>query len=199
MSQSQVQETVSGFRIEGRWEDIVNTGEAVTDVMKEGSADRDKLADWEEWRPREEERLEKEVREKTVEKACVNQNSVESQGKTAVETAGEAVGDMGRAVEQATKGRKEKAVKKSRKAVKEAVLSVETAIRKSVRSFEAVVYRHIVTRTNPHYFDSELISASVNRKLRLPGQTANDTYKMDIYISDDAVREEVTTVLQESA
>lgn len=200
MNQLQVQKTVSGFRIEGRWEDIVNTGEEVSKAMKDADVDDENVEKWEEWRPREEERFDRELREKTAKTACVSKNPVEEEGKTAVEEAGEAVGDVGRAVEAATKGEREKASEKSREAAIEFALSIDTVCRKALRRFELVVYKHIATRTNPHYFDNEAVFAYVKKgnMLRLGVLTADEEqYQLSVEIEDEALSGRLEQALQE--
>lgn len=189
----QLRETVFGFTVEGRWEDVVETSEELTETIKE-EADEQSVEDWDEWRPRHEESHD-DVREKTVEKACVSENPVEQSEKSAVETAGEAVGDMGRAVEEVTKGNTDEASDKSQRAVVEAALSVDTVFRKAVRRVEVFVYRNIVSRTNPYYFDGEAVSASLQKKRSIGVTSIRESageereYCMDVEIHDGDVRD----------
>lgn len=170
----------------------------MTAAFEQRDADRDQLSDWEKWRPREDERFSKEVREKTVERACVNRNQVEDDGKTAVETVGEAVGDMGRAVENASKGRNAAASRQSREACKGVFLSVDTVARKLVRTIEMVVYRYIVSRTNPYYFDSEPVSAELQRKRDLMRRsTEEQAYELAVTINDEDILEDVRESVME--
>ncbi len=188
MANVQMRETVFGFTVEGRWEDVVATSEELTETIKEEAGNDESVKDWDEWRPRQEE-SHTDVREKTVEKACVDENPVEEADQSAVETAGEAVGDMGRAVEEATKGNTDKASKKSQEAAVEAALSVDTVVRKALRRFETFIYRNVVTRTNPYYFDSETVSASLQKKqslnvTRIRNEDTERQYAMDVEIHD---------------
>lgn len=181
-----MQQTVSGFKFEGRWKDVVNKGEELTEAMKDADAEESAFSDWDEWRPREEESYAAEVKQKTVEKASVKQNRVESKGKTARAEAEDAVQDVGSAMTEATRGEVDEASKHTREAVGAFLLSMDTAVRKSVRTVEHVIYKHIVARANPYYFDGQLVSASLNKKRSLRSEKGN-TYQLAVTINDDEV------------
>lgn len=193
-----MEKTVSGVKFEGKWEDIVNRGEEVTEVLKE-ETDSESVDEWDDWRPREGEELQDDHREKTVEKASLEENQVEKEGQTATDKAGEAVGDAGKAVKGATKGDVPEASHKTRRAVTRTFLSIETGIRKTVRRVEHVIYKHVISRTNPHYFDSELVSASLKEKGKVPGKNNGDEpeYVMSITVNDDEVSEKLQEGMEE--
>ncbi len=190
-----MQETVSGVRVRGKWDEVVNKGEEVTRILEESDDTKsDHLDGWEDWRPRASEDLEDEHREKTVEKAVTAEGPAEKEGKSASEQAGEAVEDVEEAVGEAVEGDIDSASRKTRRAAFEALLSIDVAARKLLRRFEAFVYHHFASRTSPHYFDSELISASLSKKTGVTGRfrrsDTEDEFEMTVAINDDAVKEE---------
>jgi hypothetical protein len=193
-----MEKTVSGVKFEGKWEEIVNRGEEVTEVLEE-ETESDDVEEWDDWRPREDEDLAKDHREKTVAKASMEPNRVEKEGRTATDKAGEAVGDAGKAVKGASKGDVPEASHKSRRAATRAFLSIETGIRKTVRKVEHVIYTHVISRTNPHYFDSELVSASLKQKGKMPGKDNGDEpeYVMSVTVNDDEVSEKLQEGMEE--
>lgn len=185
-----MEETVSGVRSEGKWKDVVRDGERVTDALR-STIDEEEAEDWEEWRPREEEELKDHVRERTVEKATVSRNEVEKGGKTAVDQAEKAVEDVGRAVADIGHGEVDKAAEDGSRALRELWRSIDTAVRKAFRGIEAFVYHHIMSRTNPQYFHSELVSASLDEKSRVKNSRRDPEereYVMAISINDDRVK-----------
>jgi hypothetical protein len=57
-----VEESVSGFKIRGSWGEVVEHGERITRALKDianggEEVDEDALAEWDEWRPKADERL----------------------------------------------------------------------------------------------------------------------------------------------
>lgn len=159
-----VQKTVGGYRFEGGWNEVVDRGREVTSVLRETDAENADLEEWEEWRPREDESMDDEVREKTVEKACMEENSVEREGRTVRDQSEEAVQALGEAAQEASKGRARRALDRVGTFAWRAGLLADTLARKALRRMERVVYSDVVTRTNPYYFDSGMVSASIERK-----------------------------------
>ncbi len=72
-----MEKTVSGLKIEGDWEDVVETSEKVSDALRE-SVPEEKIKDWEYWRPKNDEDMENDVKDKTVEIACIDESEIEN-------------------------------------------------------------------------------------------------------------------------
>lgn len=196
-----MQETVSGVRVRGKWDEVVNKGEEVTRVLEQSDETHsDHLDEWEDWRPRASEDLDDEHREKTVKKAVTAEGPAEKEGKTATEQAGEAVEDVEEAVGEAVEGDIDSASRKTRRAAFEALLSIDVAARKLLRRFETFVYRHFTSRASPHYFDSELVSASLSKKTgvteRFRRGDSEEEFEMTVAINDDTVKEEFQEKMQ---
>lgn len=181
-----VQKTVGGYQFEGEWEDVVDRGREVTSTLKETDADREELEEWEEWRPRREESLDNEVREKTVEKACMPENQAEQEGETVRTQSEQAVQELGAAAQEASEGRARRAFDRVRAFTRRTLLLADTITRKGLRRVERVVYSDVVTRTNPYYFDSGMVSASIERKTGVL-RGADGGYRLVVRVNDGDV------------
>lgn len=185
-----MEETVTGVRVKGRWKDVVDKGKEATETLRE-EADEESVEEWDDWRPREDEDLDTEVRDKTVEKAVVQKNQAEREGKGPVEEAAEAVEEAERAVGKAAQGDIGTATTRSWRALYDTVLSVDMVFRKLFRGLEYFVYKHLMARTGPQYFDSELVSASITRKGgRIPrAGDGEEEFELSINVNDDSVQD----------
>lgn len=186
-----MQETVSGIRVTGDWDDVAETGEEVTDALKDAAVDEEQVADWEQWRPRRSEAVE-EVREKTVEQAVVKENAVESNSGSVRDTANDAAEAMSDAVREASAGRPQDAAARGARAARSALYVLDTVARKLFRRFEQAVYRHIIVRTNPFYFDGEMVSARFQRRNGLNPVAEQEEFELSVDINDDEVKERVS-------
>jgi len=186
-----MEETVTGVKVTGRWKDVVDKGREATETLKE-EADEESVAEWDEWRPREHEDLDVEVKDKTVEKAVVRKNQAERAGKGPVEEAEQAVEEALQAVEEALHGDIETAATASWRALYAGILSVDMVVRKLFRGLEYVVYRHLMARTGPQYFDSELVSASITRtggSIHRRSDDEEEEFELSINVNDDSVQD----------
>lgn len=66
-----VKEKLSGFKKEGTWDEIVDYGELVTDILDDEGVEGEDFEEWDSWRPRSEEGLGDEMRRKTAEKGSI--------------------------------------------------------------------------------------------------------------------------------
>lgn len=181
-----VQKTVGGYRFEGGWEEVVDRGREVTSTLKETDADQSELEEWEEWRPRRGESLEDEVREKTVEKACMPENQAEREGETVRAQSEQAVQELGAAAQEASRGRARRAFDRVGAFARRTLLLADTLTRKGLRRVERVVYSDVVTRANPYYFDSGMVSASIERKTGIL-RGSDGGYRLVVRVNDGDV------------
>lgn len=137
-----VQETISGFKKEGSWEEVVRHGEEITRIL-ERHTESDEFDEWEEWRPRKHEDLHDEVVEKTVEKASVDPT-----------------GD-----------------------------GIKKKSQEFFREFEEAVYSKIVSKTNPLYFDNQLVSANIQKK------GGSEDYEFEVKVHPRSIRRNVRRTL----
>lgn len=176
-----MEESVSGFRIRGSWGDIVEHGERVTralrDLAREGhDVPDDELEEWDEWRPKQHERLHEDVNEKTAEQAATEEGAGERAGKEPnedLQTAGERLTDSYENLDNP-----DEAVEEWRESVGYLARAADSAGRKALRAVEGAVYRNVMTQVSPYYFDNDLVSANAYR-------TGEDDYVLEVKVNDD--------------
>ncbi|MFC7229469.1 DUF5828 family protein [Salinirubellus salinus] len=185
-----MEESVAGFKERGSWVDIVEHGERVTralkDVAEEAEVPDGPLAEWDEWRPKVEERLDEDVSEKTAEKAAVAEGEGEKAGKAPdedVQTAGEKLSESYEHLDEP-----DKAVEEAKESIEHLKRAVDSAGRKAIRKVEGAVYKSVMTQVSPYYFDNELVSAN----LRRAGQ---DDYVFEVNVNDDDLKIRVSNAL----
>ena len=187
----EVEESVSGFKVRGSWGDIVEHGERLTralkDIADEGEVvDEVDLEEWDEWRPKADERLGEDVNEKTAEKASVSEGEGEKAGKGPDEdlkTAGEKLADSYDSLEDP-----EEAVNEWRKSINYVARAADSATRKALRKVEGGVYKNVMTQVSPYYFDNELVSANLSR-------ADADDYVFEVNVNDDDLKIRVSNKL----
>ena len=152
-TEEQVEEDSFGYSLEGSWDEIVRFGEKIISTFEEHDVEQDTISEWDAWRPRSGEE-EKEMREKTVEKAKVEE------GDETAESAAETAEKLSETREKTAEGDIGEAAEKASEASKSAGKTVGDAGRDVVRAVEDRVYRRI-TKTNPLYFDTDNFNASL--------------------------------------
>lgn len=184
-------ESVSGFKLEGSWQDVVIHGEkiacALRDISRTEEEFDDEFNDYNDWRPKDDEDME-EISEKTSKKASIDENEVEQKSDSPKE-------EVQKAGEQITEGTKE--LDKPDEAVEEfsvsliyLVRAITIFARKSVRHSEEAVFKNLMTVLSPYYFDNELVSANIQKK-------SEDVYILEINVNDDELKSEVSRKLEE--
>jgi hypothetical protein len=180
----EVEESVSGFKLRGSWVDVVEHGERITralrDLAEEGKeVDEAALEEWDEWRPKADERLGEDVNRKTAEQASIDEGEGEQAGKAPDEdlkTAGEKLADS---YENLEKPRE--AVDEWRESINYVARAADSATRKAVRKVEGSVYKNVMTQVSPYYFDNELVSANLRR-------ADTDDYVFEVNVNDDDLK-----------
>jgi len=148
-----VEEDSFGYSLEGSWDEVVRFGEEIISTFEEHGVEQETISEWDAWRPRSGEK-EDEMRNKTVEKAKVEEGDKPSDGVA------ETAKNLSETGKKTTEGEIGEAAEKASEASKSAGKAVEDASRGVVRAVEDRVYRRI-TKTNPMYFDSEDFNASL--------------------------------------
>ncbi|MFB6111699.1 MAG: DUF5828 family protein [Halobacteriaceae archaeon] len=186
-----MEETLSGFKERGTWAEVVEFGERVARAVREAGADDEPVEEFDEWRPKAHDRFDEEVSERTADKASVNEGAGEAAGKDAEEdlqAAGEELSESYRELENADTGG---AVKRWRSSVEHVARAADTAGRKALRTVEESVYRTVMTRVAPYYFDNDLISATLSRV------RSQEEFVLEVNISDDELKDSVADELTE--
>ncbi len=195
-----MQNAVSGFKVEGTWEDVVDHGERITRALIQaglGTAEasdelEEALDEWEAWRPKTHDSFDDDIREKTADQASLSEGAGEQAGKAPGDDLKEARDKFFRALGDI-----------ERKGLREAVSSVgaslgrvgraaDSAGRKAFRSLEDLVYQGVMTKVTPYYFDNELISADLSRK----SNGSQPRYSLEVNIQDDRLKNRVARILK---
>ena len=187
-------ESVSGFRERGSWSDIVEHGERVTRALRtlaegEEDVDREALSEWDEWRPKHDERLDEDVNQKTAEQASVGEGAGEKAGKQPDEDIQQAGEELAESYEQLDSP--EEAVEKAADSVGYIARAADSAGRKAIRTVENAVYRNVMTQIAPYYFDNELVSANLQRN----GRGEAPEYVFEVNVNDDDLKIRVSNRL----
>ena len=188
-----VEESVSGFKLRGTWAEVVEHGERITRALKDlrddaETIDGEALEEWDEWRPKADERLGEDVSEKTAEQASVDEGEGEKAGKAPDEdlrAAGEKLTDSYERLEEPAE-----AVNEWRESINYVARAADSATRKALRKVEGGVYKNVMTQMSPYYFDNQLVSANLNRADADAGE-----YVFEINVNDDDLKIRVSNKL----
>lgn len=183
-------ESVSGFKVEGQWGDVVEHGERIAfalDEVRNNSEFTNEFAEYNEWRPKTEENMSDDVKEKTAEKASLSEKDVEkeSTAKDEFKEAGENFPSSGEKIQKP-----DEAVTDLSQSIQYLIRALTIMATKSVRNSEEVVYENIMTAISPQYFDNDLISANLDK-------VGNGKYVLEININDDDLKQDVSEKLSE--
>jgi hypothetical protein len=188
-----IEESVSGFKLEGGWVDVVEHGEriarALHELAEDHDVDEDALDEFDDWRPKSHERLSEDVNKKTAEQARVEEGKGEKKGKAPdedLQTAGEKLAESYDKLDEP-----DEAVDKWGDSIDYVARAADSAGRKAIRKVEDSVYRNVMTRMSPYYFDNELISANIQRI----GDQEDPDYVLEININDDDLKIRVSNKL----
>ncbi|ELZ95329.1 hypothetical protein C440_09632 [Haloferax mucosum ATCC BAA-1512] len=188
-----MEESISGFKCRGTWDEVVEHGERITRALRDADVGGDDFDDWDEWRPKSHERLSKDVSEKTSQQASVGEGEGEKAGKTPnddLKTAGE---KLSRSYEKVEAGDDEGAVESWQDSINYVARAADSAGRKALRKVEDTVYRNVMTQLAPYYFDNELVSANIQKVGR---GTADEEFVFEVNVNDDELKSEVSETLR---
>lgn len=189
-----MEESVSGFKVTGDWGEIVEHGERVTRALRDAGADEtspEAFEEWDDWRPKSDELLDAELREKTAQHAAVREGAGERAGASPDEdlhTAGEKLAES---YEKLGENHPEEAVEKWHDSIDFVARAADSAGRKALRSVEGTVYKRVMTQVAPYYFDNALVSANVSRT---SDQSA--PFVLEVNVNDDELKAAVADHLE---
>lgn len=191
-----MEESLTGFIRTGGWLDIVEHGERITSALIELDIDsgeyEESFSRWDSWRPKSHERLHDDVNEKTAAEAATKEGPGEEAGTSPDEDLKSAGKRLSESVDKIERGDPQAAFRKWRDTVGFTARAADSSWRKLFRPIEAFIYKHIMTKMSPYYFDTELINANITRHSRKPNQ-----YTFEVNIADDELREKIGTRLEE--
>ena len=184
-----MEESISGFKIQGDWGDVVEHGERISQALREAGSTGDAFEEWEEWRPKSHERLGDDVAEKTAEQAHVSEGKGEQAGESPDEdlkTAGEKLTES---YEKLEEDDAEGAVGRWQDSVNYVARAADSAGRKAIRRVEDTVYQNVMTQLAPYYFDNDLVSANLQQTSRTDEE---EEFIFEVNVNDDELKEEVS-------
>jgi hypothetical protein len=185
-----MEESVSGFKTRGGWVEVVEHGERITHALEqladECSLDEEALAEFDNWRPKSHERLDEDVNKKTAQQAHLEEGKGEQAGKDPdedLQTAGQKLAESYESLDNP-----DEAVGKWGESIDYVARAADSAGRRAIRKVEDTVYRNVMTRVSPYYFDNELISANIQAVSR--GDRRE--YVFEVNINDDSLKSKVS-------
>jgi len=195
-----MEESISGFKINGAWDDVVEHGERITQALRQEDIEdatdaiRSAFEEWDEWRPKAHEQLNTDVNEKTADQASVAEGKGEKAGKAAsddVKKAGEKLSESYKRMEN---GDDEGAVENWQDSIGYVTRAADSVGRKAIRTVENTVYQNVMTQLSPYYFDNELISANIKQQGR---GDDDEQFVFEVNINDDELKAAVSERLGE--
>ncbi len=189
-----MEESISGFKQRGGWNDIVEHGERITHALRESGADGEAFEEWDEWRPKNHERLDEDVSEKTADQASIGEGEGERAGKNPNDDLQSAGEKLSASYEQLDDP--DEAFDSWGESIDYVARAADSASRKAIRSVEGTVYKNVMTQVAPYYFDNELVSANLQRTgSAREGDYAG--YVFEVNVNDEDIKEQVSERLAE--
>ncbi len=181
-----VEMTNAGLRYKGSWNDICFFARNLQKAMKKCVPDHECVEQYDEWRPREDEG-EDELMVKTAEKAAIKPTRVEKRFNGTKRELSDARGEFKKSLEDVKNG------KNPSKDIKDASKHIENVVEvkalESLRKMEETIYKRIMLRFNPYYFDTEDFSVNLEAK--------KGDYFLTVNISDEDMRNDVKKLMKE--
>jgi hypothetical protein len=189
-----MEESISGFKEHGGWNEVVEHGERLTHVLDEFDIDTEAFAEWNGWRPKSHERLREDVNEKTAAQASIDEGDGERAGRDPDEDLQSAGEKLSKSTEQLDDP--DEMTDSWSESIEYAARAADSAGRKAIRTVEDTVYKNVMTQVAPYYFDNNLVSANIQRTGNArEGEYAG--YVFEIGINDDDLKERVSERLAE--
>lgn len=189
-----MEESISGFKQRGGWNEIVEHGERITHALRESGADGEAFEEWDEWRPKNHERLDEDVSEKTADQASIGEGEGERAGKDPNDDLQSAGEKLSASYEQLDDP--DEAFDSWGESIDYVARAADSASRKAIRSVEGTVYKNVMTQVAPYYFDNELVSANLQRTgSAREGDYAG--YVFEVNVNDEDIKEQVSERLAE--
>ena len=189
-----MEERISGFKLRGTWEEIVEHGERITEALQDLDISSDAFDEWRHWRPKADEPLEA-VSEKTATHASVDEGDGEAADESPADDLHSAGEQLSASYENATENDPDAAIEHGGDSLDYTARAADSAGRKLLRTVEETVYEGVMTRVSPYYFDNDLISANLKRSGT--GLVGDDEFVLEVDVSDDDLKSDVGDRLDE--
>lgn len=179
-----MEETNSGIRKKGDWEDVAEFGEDLEEAMEQSDIDDSSVERFREWRPKREE-AENDMKRKTVDEAVVEKQSIEEKDDGMQEGIKQASGKVAEAGKKAANG--EGAEKDVVDASEDVAIPVVSKLVKFFRKFESIVYSRLSLRDDRYYLDTEDFSVDM--------KSSDGEYEMDVSMPEKDSRHDINREL----
>ena len=183
-----MEESISGFKKEGGWIAIVEHGERMSKALADEGVTGGDFDEWNEWRPKAEERYRTDIKNKTAEVMSTDEGASEKAGREPEEDLDQAREEFIDALEELRELDLDDTMNESGESVEYAARAADSTGRRALRTIEGTVYRRVMTSISPCYFDNELVSANIQR-----ANGEDPRYVFEVNVNDDdlkaAVRE----------
>ncbi len=174
-----VEVTNSGLKFEGDWDGVCKFSKELEEVMEEYIESKKELDDFEDWRPHNGD-SDSDMRDKTAEEAAVGEQNIEKGFEGASKELNEVEEKMIDSLEDIKNGIDPSKDLKEALTELERVLGVESI--RSIRKVEKTIYKKLMLKINPYYFDTEDFSVNLDVE-------KDDLYCLKINVSEDDLRE----------
>lgn len=181
------EESVSGFKITGDWNRIVEHGERISYTLdKIGIKDyQPELDEYNKWRPKTPEDS-SDISEKTADSASID-TTEDEKPKDEIDMAKQKASDS---VSDISDIDTSDAYSDSAESAKHTINAIKSVTKETFRKSERIVYENIMTKMSPYYFDNSLVSANISKK-------SENEFSFEININIDEIKEEVSDNLQD--
>ncbi len=174
----EVEETNSGVKKSGNWEEVAEFGEEVKEAMEQSEMDEESVEEFDDWRPKTTE-AENDMKKKTVDEALLREKEIEEQSNGVKEDLKDASEKMAAAGKKAAK--KQTPEKEMMEASEEAARPFISTALKSFRKFEQLVYSKLILRGKRYYLDTDDFSVDV--------KSHREGYQMDLSVPEEEQRD----------
>ncbi len=176
-----IEKTNSGLKTVGSWHEITELCIELENLFEEYVEDEEEIDRYDDWRPREEED-EKDVQEKTAEEAAIDHKQIEDDFEGTKEELGDAEKKLIESLHDVLNGKSP--VEDLQEAVKDIEILIGAKSVDSIRKIEEAIYKRLMLKFNPYYFDTEDFSVNLDHEKK-------GEYVFCINITDEALRSHI--------
>jgi len=172
--------------LEGEWQEVTGACADFTEKLEKahpqgGQNEDERLQEWAKWSPR------KEDDEKELVKRTASQARFEPD-KPPSEHLEKSKSHLNSLQEKLFSQNKASNLPELNKSLKRGITALVSLLGLSLGKIEEFLYRKVILRTNPFYFDNSLISASFKKTNRFE-VNGDDRYKLKVKIHDEETKE----------
>lgn len=165
-----------GVDIDGEWDELVEKGEEIKERLEEEGKEEE-AEKWENWRPKEDETLEKEMTEKSVEKSTIGDKDPDHNKSKAQKKWKDTKKDASRSKKELSS------------LVTNFYATIKSKVIEKIKRLEKFVFKNITARYNPKYYEDETFNSSIEKKNKFLNE--KEEYKMNVNFEDDEANKKI--------